>query len=212
MAKAPSKTADEVRKVVTPVFRLSFPHLFEAQSYDGGEPKFGGSAVWRPSEFSELDKKRWAVMTSLLNDKAIEGFKKPWKELPENIKRGLRKGEEKADLEGYGPGTWFANITSKMRPGIVLQDGKTKVNEENGNLDEIYPGCYCRATVTAYFYSNKGKGVALGINNLQKVKDGDRLDSRTDAAEDFEGAEDSEWMDDTSAEAPDDSGTNDFLE
>lgn len=184
----------EMKKVVTPVFRLSFPHVFEADSYDGGPPKFGLAAVWNPKKFTKGDKKKWKALMVLVNEKSKEAFKVPWKDLPANIKRGIRDGAEKADLEGYGVGTRFANITSKMRPGVV-DVNKNTISPEEGNSEEIYPGCYCRATVTVYSYDNKGKGVSLGLQNLQKIADGPRLDSRTDASEDFEDDVDEEWLD-----------------
>lgn len=183
----------EVKRYVTPVFRLSFPALFEASSYDGGPAKYGLSAVWTPSKFSDADKKRWKALMGALDAKSKEAFKKAWKDLPANIKRGIRDGAEKADLEGYGEGTKFANVTTKMRPGVI-DASKNPIGPEEGNTDDVYPGCYCRATVTVYSYDNKGKGVALGLMNVQKVADGERLDSRTDAAEDFEDDIDDAWL------------------
>jgi len=176
----------EIKRYVTPVFRVSFPNVFEARSVDGGAPKFGVSAIWTPSKFTDKEKVLWKAILGALNTEAQSRFKKKFKDLPANIKRGLRDGSEKPDMEGYGEGTKFASLTTKMRPGIVARDGKTKISVEEGNADEIYAGCYCRATVTVYGYDNKGKGLALGLMNLQKVKDGPRLDSRTDASADFE--------------------------
>lgn len=184
----------ELKKYVTPVFRLSFPTLFKAESYEGSEPKFGLSAVWTLSKFTESDKKKWKAIMGALDAESKATFKKAWKDLPANVKTGVRDGAEKADFEGYGKGTRFANITSKMRPGVINLE-KDTISPEEGNADEIYPGCYCRATVTVYSYNNKGKGVALGLQNVQKVADGERLDSRTDAAEDFEDDVDEEWLD-----------------
>ncbi len=183
-----------VTHYVTPVFRLSFPHLFEAQSFDDGPEKFGLSAVWNPSKFSDKDKKRWKAIKAALDVESKSRFKKAFKDLPSNFKKGLRDGAEKADLEGYGDGTIFANVTTKMRPGVI-DASKSRIGPEEGNTDDIYPGCYCRATVTVYSYDNKGKGLALGLMNVQKVADGDRLDSRTDAEEDFEDDIDSAWLD-----------------
>ncbi len=188
----------EIKKYVTPVFRLSFPHLFEAKGFDGSAPKYGLSAVWHPAKFTAGDKKRWKAMMQALDAESRSRFKKAWKDLPANFKRGVRDGAEKADLEGYGEGTRFANITTQMRPGVIDIE-KNKIAPEEGNADEIYPGCWCRATVTVYSYDNKGKGVALGLMNVQKIKDGERLDSRTDAAEDFEEAVDSEWLEENEA-------------
>ena len=194
----------DVKKVVTPVFRLSFPALFEAKAMEGDKKvKFGCAAVWHPKQFSDGDKKRWKAMKALLDDASMERFKKHWKDLPANFKKGMRDGAEKADLEGYGEGTRFANISSMMRPGVI-DKGKEPIGPEHGNADEIYPGCWCRATVTAYAYDNKGKGVALGLQNIQKVSDGERLDSRTDAAEDFEDDIDDQWLDGDEEDGPDD--------
>ncbi len=184
----------EIKKHVTPVFRLSFPNLFEAKAMDeNSKPKYGCSAIWTPSKFTESDKKRWKAIMGALDAESKRAFKKAWKSLPANFKTGIRDGAEKENMEGYGEGTRFANLTTKMRPGVI-DAGKNKISPEEGNQDDIYPGCYCRATVNVYSYDNKGKGVALGLMNIQKVADGERLDSRTDAAEDFDDDIDDQWL------------------
>ncbi len=193
----------DVKKVVTPVFRLSFPALFEAKSMDDGKAKFSCAAVWHPKKFSDGDKKRWKAVMAILDDASMERFKKHWKDLPANFKRGVRDGADKEDLEGYGAGTRFANLSSMMRPGVIDKD-KNPIGPEHGNAEEIYPGCWCRATVTAYAYDNKGKGVSLGLQNIQKVSDGERLDSRTDAAEDFEDDIDDRWLEEEEGDGIDD--------
>ncbi len=185
----------EVKRYVTPVFRGSFPALFEASSYDGGPAKFGITAVWTPSKFSESDKKRWRELRAAMDEESMSRFRKKVKDLPANYKIGIRDGAEKADLEGFGEGTRFANITTKMRPGVI-DAGKNKIGPEEGNADDAYPGAYYRATVTVYSYDNKGKGLALGLMNVQKVADGERLDARTDAAEDFADDIDDAWLGD----------------
>ena len=185
----------ETKRYVTPPFRISFPNLFvPREGMDGGEPKYGCSAVWDPSKFTAGDKKRWKAMLGALDAESKSRFKKSWDKLGDNFKKGLRDGEEKEELEGYGAGTMFANLTTKMKPGVIDIE-KTPIGPEHGNQDEIYPGCYCRATVTVYSYDNKGKGVALGLMNVQKIADGERLDSRTDASEDFEDDVDESWLD-----------------
>lgn len=181
----------EVVRYKTPPFRLSFPALFEAQSFDGGAPKYGCSAVWTPAKFTDKDKALWAAIQKAMDEESVKRFKKKIKDLPDNIKKGIRDGSEKADMAGYGEGTKFASLTTKMKPGTVLLDGS------DGSAEDFYPGCWCRATVTVYSYDNKGKGVAVGLMNIQKIKDGERLDSRTDASADFEGDEvDSAWLED----------------
>jgi hypothetical protein len=169
-----------VKKLVTPIFRVSFPAVFEAKAFDGGPPKFSVSAIWDPSKFTAAEKQLWQAMLDLADEVSLERFKKKMSQLPPNFKRALRDGSEKAELAGYGEGKLFANLSSKMRPGLIGLDRQPILDAE-----EFYPGCYARATITAYSYDNKGKGVAFGLQNLMKVKDGERLDSRTDANEDF---------------------------
>lgn len=169
-----------VKKVQTPVFRVSFPAVFEAKAFDGGAPKYSVAAIWDPSRFTAAEKKLWQGIIDLCDEVSMERFKKKMDNLPGNFKKAIRDGAEKADLGGYGEGLLFANLSSKMKPGLIDRDRTIITNPE-----DFYPGCYARATVTAYSYDNKGKGVALGLQNLQKIADGERLDSRTDAAEDF---------------------------
>lgn len=188
----------ELKRFTTPRFRASFPHVFQPNAMDEGtKPRYSISAVWTPADFTDQEKALWARLMKGIDEACKEKFKKSLAQMKEmaaggaNVKVVPRNGAAKVDLEGYGEGTVFANLTSLMRPGIVLStrgdDGKLiAVNEENMNTDEIYPGCYMRATVTIYAYDNKSKGVSLGLMNLQKVADGDRLDSRSDAASDFE--------------------------
>lgn len=178
-----------VKKVSTPIFRVSFPSVFEASSYEGGAPKFSVCAVFTPALFTPNDKLLWEAMKALADEVSVEKFKKKLAQLPANFKKPFRDGEEKADLEGFGEGKVFCNLSSKMRPGIIDRDRTIITNPE-----DFYPGCYARATITAYAYDNVGKGVAFGLQNLQKIKDGDRLDSRTDAADDFSDDVDDAWL------------------
>jgi len=203
--KTPAKKS--TKKFVTPVFRASFPHLFMAHAMDDkSEAKFGVSAIWTPAKFTAREKELWKAILAEMDRQCIEAFGKKRADLPGNYKKGIRNGNEREDMEGYGEGTRFANLTSKNRPGVIDKDNN-EISKEEGNTDEIYPGCYLRATVGIYTYDvSGGKGVALGLRNIQKVKDGERLDNRTDADEDFADEElDSAYDDDDE----DDSGDED---
>lgn len=178
-----------VKKVTTPVFRVSFPSVFEASSWEGSAPKFEVTGLFDPSKFSEKDKERWKAMQDLADQAAMDTFKKKVSALPGNFKKPFRDGAEKGDLAGFEEGKPFARMSSKMKPGLIDID-KTIITDQT----EFYPGCYARATVTAYAYDNVGKGVAFGLQNLQKVADGERLDARTDAGDDFDDDLDDQWL------------------
>jgi len=173
-------------KVMTPVFRVSFPHLDEPHAMEAkNTPKFSVGAIWDPATFTEADKAKWAAMGKLIDDASLLVHKKKATDLPKNYKQAIRDGEEKGDLEGYGADKKFANLSSQMRPGVIDRDG---LPIPVADLKEtIFPGCYARATVTSYAYNKGGGlGVALGLQNLQFVRKGARIDSRSDASEDFQ--------------------------
>ena len=75
---------------------------------------------------------------------------------------------------------------------------------EDGD-EEFYAGCYARATVNPYVPQMYRKTLAIGLNNLQKLADGERLDSFTSAEDDF-GADASEYGDDDALGIGDDDG------
>lgn len=172
-----------VNRIWSPVGVVSFPKVFQPEGYQGSEPKYSLVLIFDPSKFNATDKKLWAGMIALANEKSMDQFKRPLKDLPGNFRKPFRDGDEKADLQGYGPGKVFCSFSSKMKPGVV--DLNLQPLE---SAEEFYPGCLARVTLTAYAYDNVGKGVAFGLQNIQKIADGERLDSRTNADEDFANA------------------------
>lgn len=195
-------------KYLTPVFRLSFHSLFELpkqkddSTFDNN--KYYATAIWTPSLFTENDKKAWVAIRKGLNDLSLERFKIAFDKLPANYKKGLRDGEEKADIEGYGPGTIFATLSTRNRPGVVNAN-LDPINSALGNTDEVYSGCYARAFVSFYAYDNKSKGIGIGLQSLQKVADGSRFDRKTDAVDDFAGVDiDAEYASRTTDQMDDD--------
>jgi len=175
-------------KAVTPPFRVSFPSIIEASSYQGSDPKYSVVMLFYPEKFTEADKKAWATMQSIADAASKDQFKKLIKELPANFKRPIRNGDEKGHLEGYGDGCMFATASSKQRPGLVDRTRQPILTEE-----EFYPGCWARATITAYGYDNVGKGVAFGLHNVQKLGDDDNFTGRVAAEDDFADDADDVW-------------------
>lgn len=171
-------------RVITPVFRVSFPHVFIPQDPMSaeGKPKYGVMALFSPKEFSPEETVLWQKMIALANDASMKKFQKILKDLPPNFKKPFHRGDEKAEY-GFTSDQIYVNITSHIMPGIVASDGKTKIIDQNS----FYPGCYARASVNAFGFDKKGgKGVAFGLNNLMFVKDGERLDNRIEAEKEFE--------------------------
>ncbi len=60
---------------------------------------------------------------------------------------------------------------------------------------EVYSGCYGRISVTFYGYNSTGnRGIAAGLGNIQKLKDGEPLGGRVDASEEFATVEESDFL------------------
>jgi len=176
------------------VFRMSFPHVFQVwkgdASDDDAKAKYGCMAIFVPAEMDAKDKGLWSGMVSLANEAAVKEFGKPLKELPNNFKKPFHKGGEKAEY-GMNDTQIYTNITSHVKPEIRMPDGITKLPDyckKNGKtVDEIiFAGVYCRASVNAFAFKKKGKGVAFGLNGLLFVKTGERLDNRALTDEEFE--------------------------
>src|SRR4051812_14671860 len=125
------------RKIKTPVFRVSFPAVFEPKSFNNGEPKY--SVVMLFDSKSDLK-----AMEEIL----AEAAKEKWgAKIPGNLRSAFRNGEDKKELQGYGEGVRFCTASSKQRPGLVDQAVSAITDRE-----EFYAGCYARATVTAFAY------------------------------------------------------------
>ncbi|MEJ9220682.1 DUF2815 family protein [Paenibacillus glucanolyticus] len=172
-------------KVITGTVRLSYTHVFEPQSIDGGDEKYSTAILIPKSDKETLRKIKSAV------DAAKELGKSKWGgKIPANCKTPLRDGdEERPDDEAYA-GHYFLNASSKNKPGIAKpigkdSNGKTKFQEIT-DTTEVYSGCYAKVSLNFYPFDAKGnRGVAAGLNNLVKVQDGDFLGGRSSLNDDF---------------------------
>lgn len=185
-------------RLMTPVFRVSFPQLFEAKGYDGNDPKFSVNAIIQKGVTGK-DKQLLQAMHKAAEKMAIDKFgEQAFRKMRKlnQFKWPFRDGEEK-DMDGYGSGVIFLSLSTKMAPGVIGR------NKEPLSESDVYAGCYARATVSPYDFDNKSKGVAFGLNNLQKVGEGEAFTQRTTADEDFEEADDNVWQDDYVADMPD---------
>lgn len=83
---------------------------------------------------------------------------------------------------------FFLNATSKDAPQVVDRHVQPVVDPMM-----VYSGCFCNVSVNFYpFNANGNRGVAVGLGNIQFVKDGDRLSGRASADADFDALEDDE--------------------
>lgn len=163
-------------KVITGKVRMSYANVFEPKSINGSDPKYSVSLIIPKSDKSTLDKINAAIELA-----KKEGITKLGGKIPANLKTPLRDGDvERRDDEAYA-NSYFINANSKIKPEIV---------DENRNpimdTTEFYSGCYGRASIVFYAYNANGnKGIACGLQNLQKLEDGESLGGRSRAEDDF---------------------------
>ena len=156
-------------KVVTGVVRLSYANVWEPASINGSNPKYSVSLIIPKSDKQTLDAINAAV------DAAIkEGVAKFALKLP------LRDGDTERDDEAY-KNSFFVNANSTTAPQIVDRSVQPILDRS-----EVYSGCYARVSVNFYaFNSNGNRGIACGLGNIQKVRDGEPLGGKSSAADDF---------------------------
>ena len=157
--------------------RLSYFHGWEPVSINGGAEKYSVSVLIPKDDTETINAINAAVDAAIEEGIAKFGGKKPNKAA---IKLPLRDGDEERDDEAY-KGCYFVNANSTTAPQIVDQQVNPIIDR-----NEVYSGVYARVSISFYaFNSNGNKGVACGLGNIQKVKDGEPLGGRTNAADDF---------------------------
>lgn len=164
-------------KVITGKVRFSYAHVFEPSAMEGNTPKYSVSIIISKKDTKTIDAVKAAIAEAVELGKAGKFGGK----VPAVWKNPLRDGDiDRPDDEAYA-GAYFVNANSSNRPGVVDASVQPILDQ-----DEFYSGCYGRASVLFYAYNSNGsKGVACGLQNVQKLEDGERLAGGSSATEDF---------------------------
>lgn len=171
-------------KVVTGTVRLSYANVWEPKSINGGTEKYSVSLIIPKSDKKTIDAINKAVDAAIEEGIAKFGGKKPNKAA---IKLPLRDGDTERDDEAYA-NSYFVNANSTTPPQIVDQNVNPILNRS-----EVYSGVYARVSINFYaFNTNGNKGVACGLGNIQKVRDGQPLGNRSSASDDFTAIDDAD--------------------
>jgi len=171
-------------KCLTPKFRVSFPSVFQASAAPGSDKKhYSVVAIFDKKSLTSdpVAKDLFLKMKQAMQECAREEW---GDKIPKDLKNPFRDGGEK-ETPGYGPDTIFITFKTEEkngRPGLVDQNMQ-RITEEG----IFYPGCYAHATVNPYAWTYMGKsGISFGLQNLQKVADGEPLGGgRAKAEDDF---------------------------
>ncbi|WP_315453030.1 DUF2815 family protein [uncultured Selenomonas sp.] len=169
-------------KVITGVkTRWSYANVWQAKSINGSAPKYSVSLIIPKSDTKTVTAVKNAIQAAYEEGQSkLKGNSKSVPALTA-IKTPLRDGDaERPDDEAYKD-SYFINANSATAPGIV-DTARNPIIENS----EVYSGVYGRASINFYaFNSNGNRGIACGLNNLQKISDGEPLGGKTRAEDDF---------------------------
>lgn len=173
-------------KVVTGIVRLSYANVWEPKSINGGTEKYSASLIIPKSDTATIQAINEAIDAAIEEGKGKFGGKVPNKA---SLKLPIRDGDVERDDDAY-KGAFFVNANSTTAPQIV--DRKVSPILDRS---EVYSGVYARVSINFYaFNTNGNRGVACGLGNIQKIKDGEPLGGKSSAANDFTTEADDDFL------------------
>lgn len=169
-------------KVVTGKVRLSYVSIFEPKEpQGGGDAKYSVTLLIPKSDKVTVEKIKAAMAEARENFVKKNGANS----LPAKPNHTMHDGDGLRDSgDPYGPeckGCYVITVSSKQKPVIV-----DNFRNEITNPGEVYSGCYGRASINFYGYSNNGKkGISAGLLSIQKLHDGEPFGT-VGSADDFD--------------------------
>lgn len=168
-------------KVVTGKVRFCYANVFEPTAMNEGDTlKYSICILIPKSDTATIDKIKKAIEAAKEAGKAKLADKNG--RIPANLKLPLRDGDEERPDDPAFEDHYFINANSMHQPSIVDRSLDPIMSR-----DEFYSGCYGRASINFYAFNVSSKGIAAGLNNLQKLEDGEMLAGGSTAEEDFGG-------------------------
>lgn len=190
MNNSTTKVNNPMKVITGPNTRWSYANVWEPKSINGGTPKFSVSLIIPKSDTKTVAKIKAAIEAAYHEGESkLKGNGKTVPPLA-TLKTPLRDGDvERPDDEAYA-NSYFINANATTAPGIVDVDRNPILTRS-----EVYSGVYGRASISFYaFNSNGNKGIACGLNNLQKVRDGEPLGGKASAESDFATDDDEDFL------------------
>ena len=178
-------------KVITgPNTTFSYLNCWDPKAIQGGTPKFSVSLIIPKSDVKTIEKIKAAIQAAY--EEGQSKLKGNGKSVPvlSTLKTPLRDGDlERPDDEAY-KNSYFINANSVTAPGIVDADRNPIIDRS-----EMYSGVKGRASINLYAYNvNGNRGIACGLNNLQKIFDGTPLGGKSRAEDDFATEDDEDFL------------------
>ena len=168
---------------------MSYLYITEPKApIGGGTPKYSVSLIIPKSDTATVEKIHAAIKAAY--EEGLGKLKGTSRSVPalEDIKTPLRDGDKERKGDSVYKDAWFINANSTNKPGVVDSECMPIFDEA-----ELYSGIIGRASINFYAYNSNGnRGIACGLNNIQKLSDGTPLGGRSRAEDDFAGLNDSD--------------------
>lgn len=190
MSNNTNKVNNPTKVITGPDTRWSYANVWEPKSINGGTPKYSVSLIIPKSDTKTVAKIKAAIEAAYHDGESK--LKGNGKSVPPMaaLKLPLRDGDsERPDDPAYA-NAYFVNANSTTAPSVVDTDRNPILTRS-----EVYSGVYGRASISFYAFNiNGNKGIACGLNNLQKVRDGEPLGGKTSAESDFATDDDDDFL------------------
>lgn len=167
--------------MITGIIRFSYLNAFEPGETPSGEMRYSAAILISKDDEATLKEIELAINKAI--EKGINTGKFN-KAQATSLRLPLRDGDAEHEAGNRGPeykGHFFINASNKNRPGVVNAQAKPIFD-----ANDFYSGCYGRADINFFPYNTVGnRGIGVGLNNLMKIKDGERLDGKMKAEDAF---------------------------
>lgn len=173
----------------------SYVHLWKAKANQDGDLKFSVCLLIDKKQTGDIAAYEKAIKAAFKQGQEMYGWPAALWDSPK-FKKPLRDGDaeiltgdKKAGI-GY-EGMMFLNANAIGDPEHEYYSPPEITKPFNGDVvpikdqSEFYSGVKTLAAISFYAYNNKSKGIAVGINSVFKISDGERLDGRESAKSAF---------------------------
>lgn len=168
-------------RVVLQNVRLSYAHIWEPAEDLNGNMKYSVCLLIPKTDKKAIDCLKSGIATAKAEGKSKLADKSG--NIPANIDTCVHDGDtEKADKEEYA-GSYYINAKANPDHAPKVVDHACAPIMDK---DQVYSGCYAHVSVNFFAYNKNGKkGIAAGLGNIMKVKDGERFAGGASAEDDF---------------------------
>lgn len=172
---------------VTPKGRVCFAEVYHPTAMnETAKKKYSLILLINPEEVKKdpEQQQKLDALVAAVEACCRETFKCGMKDLYKGkaLTSPFRRSEEKPDY--MPPGHIFFKLSTVKKPDVV--DGlKNDIPEDSNNF---YSGCIAHCSYNCFAYDEGGnRGVSIGLNNVQKVADGEPMGGvKTSAQDDFD--------------------------